>query len=121
MSENLPFEQAILNLEVQTRDPRLIPALFGPDPKVGTRAEVFEKAVFEYTGSLKRRGALPGLPETIHFTLTFASGVAAKVVASWLYEKLKGRAVELRIDRKVTEVSAEGIHRVISESLSLKR
>lgn len=39
------------------------------------------------------------LPSVDVFALGFASGVSSSVVGSWLYDKLKGKATSLRIDR----------------------
>ena len=62
-----------------------------------------------------------GLPEIINFALTFGSGVAAGVVANWLYDKLNKRAEKIVINRKEVEFDKEKIKRVIEETIRIEK
>jgi hypothetical protein len=55
-----------------------------------------------------------GAPETLDLVLGFAGGVASGVVANWLYGKLKGRNVRLRIEEHEVEIEEGEIKRIIS-------
>lgn len=59
-------------------------------------------------------------PETIEAILTFGSGVASGVVASWLYDKLKGRATTLRIEETEVQIDKGEIQRIISRKIEKK-
>ena len=55
------------------------------------------------------------------FVLTIAGGVTSKLVAAWLYDKLKaGGTTRLEIEREETEITEEGIRRSI-ERIRIQR
>ena len=55
------------------------------------------------------------------FVLTTAGGVMSKLVAAWLYDKLKaGGTTRLEIEREETKITEEGIRSTI-ERLRTKR
>jgi hypothetical protein len=58
---------------------------------------------------------------TISLVLSFSVGVASKVVASWIYDKLKGRATEIKYRTRIVECTPEGLLRIVEEVLSAKR
>ena len=66
-----------------------------------------------------------GFPETITLVITFAgtvvSSVAINLLSSWLYDKLKGRAETLRIDRREIHIDKGEITRIIEESIRQER
>lgn len=53
---------------------------------------------------------------------TVASTVGLNLFSSWLYDRLKGRpgVRSIRINRRVTEVSPDGIRRSIEESYEME-
>lgn len=110
-----------LGVQVHTRDRELASDLFGSDLKAGAVVEVPGGAVCLYDGAITKRGAWPGAPEIIQFTITFATGAASSLLASWLYDKLKGRVTELRIKRKSVEISPEGIRRAVEETIEVNK
>ncbi len=56
-----------------------------------------------------------GMPEVIEVMLTFENGVASGMVAGYLYKKLSGKAVQLKMDQADIEIEAEQIDRIIRE------
>ncbi|MCI0659101.1 MAG: hypothetical protein L0170_18765 [Acidobacteria bacterium] len=56
-----------------------------------------------------------GLPQTIELVLTFGTGVTSGVVANWLFRRISGRAVSLRIERREVAIEEGKITRVIEE------
>jgi len=58
-------------------------------------------------------------PQIVSFSFEFVSGVAAGVVANWLYNKFSGRVSKLRIDRIDVLVEEGEIRRVISERIEV--
>lgn len=61
------------------------------------------------------------LAATYGYVLSFATGVAAKVVASWIYDKLKSRAKSLKVADEEVEVIETEIERVISERIRTRK
>ena len=59
----------------------------------------------------------PGLPKILHFILVCGRDVSVGVLASYLYEKLKGRATVLRVDRQEIRIDKGEITRVITEHI----
>ncbi len=62
-----------------------------------------------------------GFPETVTLVITFtggfASNIAINLLSSWLYDKLKGRAETLRIDRREIHIEKGEITRIIEETI----
>jgi len=58
-----------------------------------------------------------GLPNILHFILVYGKDVGVGVLVNYLYEKLKGRATLLRIDRQVIQVEKGEITRIITEHI----
>ncbi len=54
-----------------------------------------------------------GMPEVMEVRLAFESGVASEAVASYLYEKLNGTAIQLKMDSAEVEIEPDQIARII--------
>lgn len=61
--------------------------------------------------------------ELINAALVFVQGVAAGVLANWLYGKLKrhSKGTELRINKRTVEIERRTILRVIEEQIQKER
>ena len=107
-------------LEIDTHDSGLGFALFGANATIGAGTSVELPGDAKLTcQSLYIRKAL-GAPETLTLVVSFGSGVAAGLVADWLYEKLRGRATSLRIDRVEIQIEAGEIRRLLVEKIEKK-
>jgi hypothetical protein len=51
------------------------------------------------------------------FLLSFGTNIAPGLIANWLYEKINGRATELRIDRIDVQINKGEIERIITEKI----
>ena len=105
-------------IEIETSDNQLIADLFeisttneesGQRPIPGGAAIILKKPV--------RRRSLHIPPETITLVLSLGSSIATNVVSTWLYEKLKGRATTLQIDRRKIQIEKEEIKKIIEETI----
>lgn len=56
-----------------------------------------------------------GLPEIIRLTLKIGSDIAIGVAAAWLYDKLKGKATKLEIERTEVQIDKGEITRILTE------
>ncbi len=56
-----------------------------------------------------------GVPGTLYLVLTVGSSVGASLFANWLYDKIKGRASQVRIDRTEVELEGDKIKKIIVE------
>jgi hypothetical protein len=54
-----------------------------------------------------------GIPETLELVVATSAAVEAGLIANWLYDKLKGRDVKLRIEELEVEVNQGEITRVV--------
>jgi hypothetical protein len=65
---------------------------------------------------------LPGLPEIIHVAVGIGTGVVTKIVADWLYQRIrgKGRTIKVRVNRSIVEVTPEGLERGIREAIDIR-
>ena len=67
------------------------------------------------------RSLFPNADAAVTLVLSFTSGVISKVVASWLYDKLKHRAVSLSVHKRTIEITPEGITRLIDETVESRQ
>jgi len=58
-----------------------------------------------------------GLAKVLHFVLVYGRDVSAGVLGSYFYEKLKGRATVLRLDREEVQIEKGEITRIITEHI----
>jgi hypothetical protein len=106
-----------MQLEIDTEDRKLGFDLVGTSNSLspGTKVEIPGSAILTFDGLIGRKAF--GFPVTLEFILTFSSGVSAGIVANWLYEKIKGRALKLRIDRTEVQINKGEIERIIFEKI----
>jgi len=110
-----------IRVEIETFDKDLDFDLFGTKTlSKGMQKTIAEgvSVAYEYT---EYRKAV-GFADIIHVIVTIGRdvpiGVAAGLIATWLYDKLKGRKVEkLKIERTEIEVDKGEIKRVIMEKI----
>src|SRR5262249_22073820 len=118
-----------LRIEVHARDITLMPGIFGRSISVGQRAQIAEGVTIRNDGSDERRAV--DFPAILHFTLEVAErgaeAVGFGVIATWLYDRLKGHVHPERRDEKVlierTEVELDegAITRIITEKLTSEK
>lgn len=110
----------ILEFVVVANDPESARKLIASEAEVvGLRREyVADVGVFEFRGEIAKIGALPGVPELLQYTVTFASGVAASLAANWLYERLKKcRVRDILVRGQRVEVRRVTIEHIVRESI----
>ena len=106
-----------VTIEVDTLDRQLGFDLFGPGKSLGPG--VSTELPGDATLTLERlhiRKAI-AVPETLQLVLTFGGGIATGLVANWLYDKLKGKAKKVRIDRVEIQLDEGEIKRILTESI----
>lgn len=109
-----------MRIEIDTEDRQLSSDLMGNSETAQNGQTVNIPGGAKLTlGPLVKRYAV-GVPETIEAVLTFGSGVASGLVASWLYDKIKGRATRLRIDETEVEINKGEIEHIIVRKIEKK-
>jgi hypothetical protein len=81
----------------------------------GATIEAPGNAMLTYDGLIGKKAV--GFPLTLEFILTVTTGVSTGLVANWLYDKIKGRASTLRINRTEVRMSKGEIGRIIIEQI----
>jgi hypothetical protein len=72
-----------------------------------------------YEGTYARKAL--GFPEIVMLSASIPTGVAAGIIANWLWEKLRGRNItQIEIDRTMVEFEEGEIKRVIHEKVTKK-
>jgi hypothetical protein len=109
----------ILHLGIDTHDNKLAFDLVnsttvGP----GTSASVPGPATLTISEMHMRKAF--GIPETLDVVLSFGTGVASGVLANWIYDKLRNRAVTLRIEETEVDLDAGEITRIITRTTERK-
>jgi len=109
-----------MELKLYTHDKDLLFDIFGKfsSPK-SNGVKIPGNAKLIYMRSTFRLTA--GLPEIINLTLTFGSGVAAGIVANWLYGKFKGRTVKIIINKREINLDKEQIKNIIEETILIEK
>ena len=105
-----------MELEIHTWDKTLLfDILDKSSASIGDAITIPGDAKLTYKGTLICKAL--GIPRIINFVLTFGSGVAAGVVANWIYDKLKHRVEKIVINKKEIQLDKREIKRIIEERL----
>jgi len=120
-----------IRIEVQARDARLRPDIFGYNKTIGlgSVAEVADGVTITDAGSHETRAV--DIPAIMNFTLAFGErsleAIGTGYVAAWLYDKVKSRIHPERGDEKLliehTEVELDegAIKRIITDKLTSEK
>ena len=109
-----------VELKVDTGDVRLAFDMFAPAKSISPGITVTTPGNGTLVlGEMYGRKAF-GAHETITLVLEAGKDLGIALFASWLYDKVKGRAKTLRIDRTEIEIDEGAIRKVISERLERK-
>ena len=113
-----------MKIEIHTYDRRLAFDLFETSStNEHTEIQISSEAKLKYDGLYIRKAV--GFPEILYSILEFSSGatmgVAAGVVANWLYNKLRGKKIgRIIIERTEIEMDEGEIKRIIKEKLKIE-
>lgn len=108
-----------MQIEIETEDRRLGFDLMGTSKlNAGMKVDIPGDAILSFDSIMGRKAF--GFPETLEFIMTFTTGVSASLVASWLYDKIKGRASRIIINRKEIQMNKGEIERIIIETIEKK-
>ena len=113
-----------LNIEIETNDRMLTSDLFeSREFSAGQTEKVITEGIsIRWEGGLKRKAV--GFPEIVRITLFIAEKVvlpvAISLTASWLYDKLKGRANKITIEYTVVEIDEGEIKKVLTKKIEKK-
>ena len=97
-------------IEIQSRDQGLVSEIMEAPKKMDIKADLPGNAVI-----MKVHPSIEGKEM---FLLSFGAKVAPGLLASWLYEKINGRATKLLIDRIEVQIDKSEIERAISEKIA---
>lgn len=90
----------------------------------GNSIELPGGANIRYVSSpwIEKRSLDTSTAPVFHFILSQLDGIAIGIVSAWLYDKLKGADVRtIRIERRTVELTRDGIHQAIEESLEITK
>lgn len=104
-----------IELEIETHDNKLLSDLFEYKDDEW-KEKVFKEGVSaKYEGSIERLAE--GLPEILIITLEILKDISIGIVSAWLYDKIGGRAVSLKINKTEVEIDHGEIQRIITEEI----
>ncbi len=108
-----------IEIEIETSDHQLLNDLLeipSSPTQPGYQKPLTNGATLALKSHVKRRSiTIP--PELITLVLTLGTSVATNILSSWLYEKLKGRTLNLHINRKETPIEEKAIETIIEETI----
>ena len=107
-----------LELLIRTNDPQFVEELTGEHSlsdgsTISCSVRISDPAVRKH-----KRGAF-GAESFIILAISFPLGVAASLLASWIYRKLNGKTSSLRIHQIQVEFEEGEIRKVVSEYIEL--
>lgn len=106
-----------LLLGIDTYDKNLLSDIFNTPGSFSTNSEIaIPGGAKIISKGLKLKKAF-GFPQTIELILSFGTGVASGLVASWIFQKLKGRTTSFRIDRTEVKINKGEIEKIIIEKI----
>lgn len=95
----------IPRLEIASLDPAVVEEVLGArEPRPGTMREIPDAGVIVYEGSVG----------TSHlFAVQFGSSNAGALMSNWLWSRLHGLGVEVRVNGRVVELTNDALHRAL--------
>src|SRR5690348_827031 len=104
-----------LELLIESYGPQLAFELFAPSPSVSSGMTMTTPGNATLVLGEMYGWKSVGAHEVITLVLRAGGDVGVGLLSAWLYDKLKGRAKSLRINRRVVEIEEGLIRRVIEE------
>jgi len=110
-----------MQISIHTYDRELAFKLLGKSQIcAGDVIDVGQGVFLIYDGRYGRKAM--DFPEIIMLSASLPSAVAARVLANWLWQKLKGQKItQIEIDRTIVEFDEGEIKRVIQEKIRESR
>ncbi|MCL5669446.1 MAG: hypothetical protein M1392_05650 [Gammaproteobacteria bacterium] len=110
-----------MQIEIETRDIRVAFDILGPPGRLtsGTSVLVPGGATLTFEGLIERRAL--DVPGVLQFIVDSSIDIEIGLLGAWFYEKVKGRATRLRINRVEIQIEEGEITRVLSEQIEHKR
>jgi hypothetical protein len=106
------MERINLFIEIQTEDEKLGFEIMKRPKKIDTKVDLPASAII-----MKVHPSVVGKEK---FLLSFGARVAPGLLANSLYEKIKGRATKLLIDRIEVPINKSAIERFIADKIESK-
>ena len=108
-----------IQIELYPEDKNLVFDLMGEGSVgVDTLKEVMDGLSVQWKGGFVRKDF--GGAGLVTVVLTLGTGIVGSVVANWLYDRLKGRAKRIRIERQEIEVDKGEITKLIQERIEIE-
>jgi hypothetical protein len=102
------WPQRVPRIEVASLDPKVADQVMGArEPQPGTMREVPGAGVIIYEGVGGADGA------SYLFAVQFGSRNAGATLANWLWSRLHGLGVEVRVEGRVVELTNDGLNRAL--------
>jgi hypothetical protein len=106
----------LIKVEIEADDRTLDSDLMGTSSvSVGQSFSMQGGAIVTYRGRTAETDL--AVPQKIELTISFGPGVAYGLTAEWLFDRLKGRARTLTVNRSETQIEKDEIRRVFEETL----
>lgn len=102
-------------LEIETHNNQLLSDMFELEENEWKPKTFDEGAIVRYESSVER--LTEELPTIIIISLEILRDIAIGVVSAWLYDKIRRRAVTLRIEKTKVEINEGQIQRILIEKL----
>ncbi len=106
-----------MQIRIHTHDRSLASNLLGKSEIcAGDVIDVGQGVLLTYNGTYARKAL--DFPEVIMLSVSIPAATAARILANWLWEKLRGRSItQIEIDRTTVEFNEGEIKRVIQEKI----
>jgi len=104
-----------ITFEIETHDSKLLSDLFELKEREWMPRVFEEGASARYGGSVER--LTKELPEIIIIAVEILKAIGIGVLSAWLYDKIKGRAVTLRIKKTEVKIDKGEIERILIEEM----
>lgn len=110
-----------MQLEIETRDIGVAFDILRTPGRLASGSSVSAPggATLTFGGLIERRAL--DVPSVLQFIVDCSTDIEIGLLAGWLYEKVKGRATRLRINRVEIQVEEGEIKRVLSEQIEYER
>ncbi len=103
------MERKNIIIEIQSEEERLVSEIMEKPKKIDFKSDLPGHTIIMKVDS--------SLDAEKTFLLSFGTRIAPGLLASWLFQKINGRATGLRIDRLDVQINKDEIEKIIAEKI----
>ncbi len=108
-------------IEIYSNKLNILFDIFGSDKiENGNQITIPGNATVKFINFNSPKSIVSEIPISLELLIAFGSGAVSSLIANWIYDKFKGKAKTIKINRKVVNLNKGKIKSVVEESIKME-